>query len=168
MGWFCHEVLIVTCFSCFGRGSAWLWRGLILSSLFFLFDAAEASVPSDDFSLKLAPAFTNLEAKGIALIGSREQRLLVDAAYASVAASACKGLKFRADEVDRRFSEIIEARIKKTQGSRQTLSIQVSTLYGAYLGLFISESYMDPKRFCSGVESVRIRKGQAVQFWETR
>lgn len=118
------------------------------------------------FQERLAPAFRNLEEKGKALIGSQDQRLLTDAAYASVAASACKGLKFRPGEVDRRFSLIVDRKASESKGSKQTLSVQVSTLYGAYLGLFISESYLDPSEFCKGVEKVRTSKGGATQFWE--
>lgn len=114
---------------------------------------------------RLKDAWSSFEKRGIQLVGVEGQRQLVDAAFASVAASACRGLTFHPERVDSTFSLLVDQRGPKTAPERQRFTVQLSTLYGAYLGLLLSESALAPVPFCAAAHRLKRHQGGPSAFW---
>lgn len=117
---------------------------------------------------KLDPAWRSVEEKTVALVGSDYQKTMVDAAFASVAVSACPGLAFKSEEVNKRFSNMVSDKGGKTPQEQQDFSVKASVLYGTYLGLLIAESHLDTPVFCEYVEKAKTKKGGPNDFWATK
>lgn len=134
-------------------------------SLFFLLSASAMALDDNAVIKKLDPAWVSLEQKAVSLAGPDYQRLMVDAAFASVAVSACSGLSFNGDEVNARFTQMVNEKGGKTPEDQQNFSVKASVLYGTYLGLLIAESHLDTPVFCKYVEKAKARNGGPNQFW---
>lgn len=142
-----------------------------MKSLFFLALLASTTAHAMDDSAilqKLSPAWVSLEKKTVALVGPEYHHIMVDAAFASVAVSACPGLAFKGDEVDRRFTQLVSEKGGKTPEDQRQFIIKSSTLYGAYLGLLIAESHLDTVAFCRYVEKAKTQPGGPSLFWSVK
>lgn len=123
------------------------------------------AIDDNEVMQKLSPAWVSLENKAVSLVGSEYQKHMVDAAFASVAVSACPGLTFNAEEVDKRFAKIVAEKGGKTPEEQQSFTIRSATLYGAYLGLLIAESHLDTPTFCKYVDKAKAGKDGPKVFW---
>lgn len=123
------------------------------------------AIDDNEVMQKLSPAWVSLENKAVSLVGSEYQKQMVDAAFASVAVSACPGLTFNAEEVDKRFAKIVAEKGGKTPEEQQSFTIRSATLYGAYLGLLIAESHLDTPTFCKYVDKAKAGKDGPKVFW---
>lgn len=132
--------------------------------------ASPMAYGKDDRELlqKLSPAWMSLEKKTVTLVGPEYHHTMVDAAFASVAVSACPGLAFKGEEVDRRFARLVSEKGGKTPEDQQRFIIKSSTLYGAYLGLLIAESHLDTAAFCRYVEKAKSQPDGPSLFWSVK
>jgi hypothetical protein len=136
-----------------------------LIPLMMLVSGSVLAIDDNEVIQKLSPAWASLEQKAVALVGPDYQKQMVDAAFASVAVSACPGLEYNGAEVDKRFSKLINEKGGKTPEEQQTFSVKASTLYGAYLGLLIAESHLDTPTFCKYVDKAKAGKEGPKVFW---
>ncbi len=136
-----------------------------LFALLMLASGSALAVDDSEVIQKLAPAWASLEEKTVALVGPDYQKQVVDAAFASVAVSACPGLEYNSAEVDKRFAKLVAEKGGKTPEEQQTFTVKASTLYGAYLGLLIAESHLDTPAFCKYVDKVKAGKDGPKLFW---
>lgn len=139
-----------------------------MKNLFVLLMLASGSalaIDDNEVMQKLAPAWSSLEEKAVTLVGADYQKQMVDAAFASVAVSACPGLEYNASEVDKRFAKLVAEKGGKTPEEQQTFTVKASTLYGAYLGLLIAESHLDTPTFCKYVDKAKAGKEGPKVFW---
>ncbi|MEN9681667.1 MAG: hypothetical protein RLZZ627_1560 [Pseudomonadota bacterium] len=136
-----------------------------LIPLIMLVSGSALAIDDNEVIQKLSPAWATLEQKAVALVGPDYQKQMVDAAFASVAVSACPGLAYNAEEVDKRFSKLVAEKGGKTPEEQQTFTIKASTLYGAYLGLLIAESHLDTPTFCKYVDKAKAGKEGPKVFW---
>ena len=130
----------------------------ILASPAFAVDDAEVIQ-------KLSPGYMSLEQKAIAAVGKDYQRLMVDAAYANVASSACQGLTFNGAETNKVFNQLMAERGGATPESMQEFAVKTSILYGTYVGMLLSESFLDTDTFCKYTDQVKAKKGGPTRFW---
>ena len=114
---------------------------------------------------KLSPGYLSLEQKTIALVGKEYQRLMVDAAYANVASSACPGLTFNGAEANKVFSQLMAERGGTTPEAMQDYAVKTSVLYGTYVGMLLSESFLDTDAFCKHTDAVKEKKSGPTKFW---
>ena len=123
------------------------------------------AIDDNEVLQKLGPAWSSLEEKAVKLVGPDYQKQMVDAAFASVAVSACPGLEYNAAEVDKRFAKLVAEKGGKSPEEQQTFTVKASTLYGAYLGLLIAESHLDTPAFCKYVDKAKAGKDGPNVFW---
>ncbi|MEY4685770.1 MAG: hypothetical protein RLZ25_2229 [Pseudomonadota bacterium] len=136
-----------------------------LIPLMMMVSGSVLAIDDNEVIQKLSPAWASLEQKAVTLVGPDYQKQMVDAAFASVAVSACPGLEYNASEVDKRFAKLVNDKGGKTVEEQQTFSIKASTLYGAYLGLLIAESHLDTPTFCKYVDKAKAGKEGPKVFW---
>lgn len=117
---------------------------------------------------KLGPAWVSLEEKAVKLVGPDYHRLIVDAAFANVASSACPGVTLNGEETDKRFNQMVAEKGGNTPEEQRTFIIKATTLYGTYLGLLLSESYLDTPVFCKHVEHAQANKQHPNPFWKIK
>ncbi len=133
--------------------------------LMMLASGSALAIDDNEVLQKLSPAWASLEEKAVALVGPDYQKQMVDAAFASVAVSACPGLEYNNAEVDKRFAKLVAEKGGKTPEELQTFTVKASTLYGAYLGLLIAESHLDTPAFCKYVDKAKAGKEGPKVFW---
>lgn len=136
-----------------------------LIPLMILMSGSALAIDDNEVIQKLSPAWAALEQKAVMLVGPDYQKQMVDAAFASVAVSACPGLEYKGEEVDKRFSKLVNEKGGKTLEEQQSFTIKASTLYGAYLGLLIAESHLDTPTFCKYVDKAKAGKDGPKLFW---
>lgn len=127
-----------------------------------------SAIDDNEVIAKLNPAWMSLEQKAVALVGPENQKLMVDAAFASVSASACPGLTFNGEEVDKRFARIVDEKGGTGLDEQKAFVIKASTLYGAYLGLLMAESHLDTPAFCKYADNAKAAKDGPNLFWKTK
>ena len=142
-------------------------QGILIGLVFLLglFSVSLSAATELRQDPRLQATWRALESQGRALIGAEGHRQLVDAAFASVAATRCPGVVFLPDQVDQHFSKLVDRSGPKEPVARQRFTVQLSTLYGTYLGLLLSESTLDAAGFCKAVQHHRQRHGGPSLFW---
>jgi len=114
-------------------------------------------------------AWLDLEQKLTALVGSADQRQILDMAYAEVTASACPGFKVDGKAFEQGVNTVL-AESRKKYGEQEMKSVEqkATVYYGVYLGFLISDSYADKNAFCKEAGDVRAKKGGPSHFWLTQ
>lgn len=125
------------------------------------------AVAMDDSEVlkKLSPAWVSVEEKTVNLVGPDYQKLIVDAAFANVAVSACPGLSLNGPEIDKRFNQLVSEKGGQTPEEIKTFLVRASTLYGTYVGLLVAESHLDTAAFCKYVDNAKASKKNPNPFW---